>query len=302
MPALGLPPAALRPGLTLFGRWAFSPRASWPTVRKRLEAGVKLPPPPRGTEVRAVSLRGVPGEELRPPGGDPARVLLFFHGGAYTAGSLNTHRSMAARLAAGAGTRAVVVDYRLAPEHPYPAAVQDAQAAWGALVEDEGVPADRIVVAGDSAGGGLAAALGLALRDAGGPLPAALGLICPWLDLTAPPRHPSPREALLSDGVLRRAAQAYLSGGADAADPLVSPLKGDLAGLPPLVIHTCADDPLASDGRAMAQRARDAGVAVAYEEVAGVWHDVHLSAPLLREPAGGAPGRLAAGLRAHLAG
>ncbi|MGI9184208.1 MAG: alpha/beta hydrolase [Solirubrobacteraceae bacterium] len=298
-------PAALRPSIHLAARWSLSPRVDWPTARRRLELVQSFPGPPRGTRVRPVSVGGVAAEELRPPGDvDDYRLLLYFHGGGYVVGSPRTHRSLVGRMAGAFGAPALSVDYRLAPEHPHPAALDDARAVWRALIDERGLQPARVAVAGDSAGGGLALALAQALRDAGEPLPAALGLISPWLDLTleADGRRPAePRDVVLSRGLMRAFAAAYLAG-SPAAEPAVSPLHGGLTGLPPLVVHTSAEELIRADGERLVTRARAAGLAVTHEELPGLWHDPHVSATLLAEPGGGAPLRMAGALRAHGAG
>jgi len=248
-----LPPAALRPGLAVVGRWALSPRIGWPEMRRRVDRSGRFPGPPRGTAIAPRVIGGVPCEELRSPAGADDARLLYLHGGGYTVGSPRSHRSLIGRMAAGFGAPVVAVDYRLAPEHPHPAALQDVLAVWDALTvtttatATAGPPfaAARIAVAGDSAGGGLALALALSLRAAGRPLPAAIGLISPWLDLAADAggaRAPAPRDVLLNRGLLRAFAGAYLSAGASPRDPLVSPLYADLAGLSPLVVHSTDDE------------------------------------------------------------
>ncbi|HET9101913.1 MAG TPA: alpha/beta hydrolase [Solirubrobacteraceae bacterium] len=299
-----LPPAAVRPSIALAGRWALSPRVDWPTRRRRVDAAQAWPGPPRGTAVTARTLGGVACEQLTPAGAAGDALLVFLHGGGYCVGSPRSHRALVGRMAQGFGAPGLAVDYRLAPEHPHPAALQDALAVWDALTEGaQAIAPARIVVAGDSAGGGLALALALSLRDAGRPQPAALGLISPWLDLvadTANVRPPAPGDVLLSRGLLRAFAAAYLSGGASPRDPLVSPAHADPVSLAPLVIHTAGEELIRSDGLDFARRARDAGVAVTAEELPGLWHDVHLAAETLTEPAGGAPLRMAAALRAHV--
>src|SRR5664279_2364714 len=180
----GLPPAALRPGLSLVGRWALSPRIGWVAMRRRVDDSGRFPGPPRGTEITPRVIGGVACEELCAPGAADDARLLYLHGGGYVVGSPRSHRSLIGRMASGFGALTLAVDYRLAPEHPHPAALQDVLAVWDALT-GAGISADRIAVAGDSAGGGLALALALTLRDAGRPLPGAIGLISPWLDLAA---------------------------------------------------------------------------------------------------------------------
>ncbi|HEY1687766.1 MAG TPA: alpha/beta hydrolase [Solirubrobacteraceae bacterium] len=242
-------------------------------------------------------------EELRFRNGGEDPVLLYLHGGGYVVGSPRAYRTLAGTIVKVFGGRALVVDYRLAPEHPHPAALEDVQAVWFALTEGEGVPPQRIVVAGDSAGGGLALALSLSLRDAGSPQPAALGLISPWTDLVpdlAGARPAAPGEVLLTPELARRFASAYLAGGTEAEHPYVSPLYAELTGLPPLVVHTGERELIRADGERLVKRAHAAGVVVSHEQLSGLWHDSHLSAALLSGPAAGAPARMAATLRAHL--
>ena len=304
----GLPAAALRPGLTVVGRWTLSPRVGWVAMRRRVDQSGRFPGPPRGTAITPKVVGGVACEELRSPAGADDARLLYFHGGGYVVGSPRSHRSLIGRMAAGFGAPALAVDYRLAPEHPHPAALDDALAVWNALTTPAGpagtgLGAERIAVAGDSAGAGLALALALSLRDAGRPLPAALGLISPWLDLAADTsgvRAAAPRDALLNRTLLRVWAGAYLRAGADPRDQLVSPLYADLAGLPPLLVHTTDDELIRADGRALVKRARAAGVPVSSEELPDLWHDAHMTAALLAEPGGGAPLRMAAALRAYV--
>lgn len=301
---LRLPPAALRPSIHLAARWSLSPRVDWPTARRRLELVQRFPGPPRGTEVRPVTVGGVSAAALRPPGGGDDALLVYFHGGGYVVGSPRTHRSLVGRMTAAFGGAALSVDYRLAPEHPHPAALEDARAVWSALTTESGCDPGRMVLAGDSAGSGLALALAVSLRDAGQPLPAALGLISPWLDLTLDVdgrRASTPREVVLTRGLLRAFATAYL-GRTPAADPAVSPLHAELTGLPPLVVHTGGADLIRADGERLVGRARQAGLTVTHEELPGLWHDSHMSAALMSGPVGGAPLRMAGALRAHLAG
>jgi monoterpene epsilon-lactone hydrolase len=301
--SLSLPPAALRPIIHLAARWSLSPRVDWPTARRRLELVQSFPGAPRGTEIRPVSVGGVAAEELRPPGSG-ATLLVYFHGGGYVVGSPRTHRSLVGRMAGAFGGPALSVAYRLAPEHPHPAALDDARAVWRALIDERGLDPARIVVAGDSAGGGLTLALALGLRDAGEPLPAALGLISPWLDLTLDAdgrRPPAPRDLVLTRGLLSAFAAAYLTG-APAGEPAVSPLHGKLAGLSPLVVHTSEEELIRADGERLVARARAAGLTVTHEELPGLWHDPHVSGALMAEPGASAPLRMAGALRSHVAG
>ncbi len=203
----------------------------------------------------------------------PGRVLLYLHGGAYVAGSCNTHRELASRLARAARARLLLPEYRLAPEHPFPAALHDAVATLRLLATS----AREVLLAGDSAGGGLALATMLVLRDQGRPLPARCALIAPWVDLagTAPSltqlQH---HDVLLEPALLARMACLYRHG-ADARHPLVSPLYGDLRGLPPLCVQAGSWDLLLDDAVRLHARARSAGVAAqldVWEQMPHVWH------------------------------
>jgi acetyl esterase/lipase len=238
--------------------------------RAALEAaadGAELPP---GTSVDVVDLGGVPGERVAAPGADEDRAVLYLHGGAYTRGSCATHRNLAAMIAAACGAPVYVADYRLAPEHPFPAAIDDARAALAWLSTH--VAPLRTVVAGDSAGGGLALALLVAQRDADAPLPAAAVLVSPWADLTGESASFRDRAALdpvcTPDGLL--AGAAMYTAGADVRDPLVSPAFADLAGLPPLYVLVGDAEILLDDSTTVASRAADAGVDVRLE----VWPEM----------------------------
>jgi monoterpene epsilon-lactone hydrolase len=217
----------------------------------------------------------------------PERTVVCFHGGGYCVGSARLVRPWATGLSAAAACRVVVPEYRLAPEHPYPAALSDALAVMGVLLGE--VPPGSVVVAGDSAGGGLALSVVLARREEGEKLPAGCILVSPWLDLGRD-RRGSPglvrRDVLLRPGWLEACAQAYAGAGAGAgpagwADPLVSPLRASHAGLPPLLIQAGSDELLAPDARALAASASAAGTDVTYTRWPRLWHDFPLQAGLL---------------------
>lgn len=237
-----------------------------------LLAGVKLNlPTPRlprrlrqTTERRSGTLAGRPIEWLWPRGTQPKRCILYLHGGAFVTGSIGTHRALMVYLAHAAQARVVGLEYRLAPEHRFPAGLDDCVAAWLALLEQGETP-QSMAIAGDSAGGGLAAATLLALKERGAPLPAAAWLLSPAVDLTD--QRPSWQRNLPYDylspmvGHLESFVPAYL-GDADPAQPLASPIQGDLTGLPPLLIHVGEREVLHDQVAAYAQRAREAGVDV----------------------------------------
>lgn len=234
--------------------------------------------------VETIDAGGVKAERITPPGADPERVIQYLHGGGYVIGSPNTHRSLAGELARAAGTSALVLDYRLAPENPYPAAVEDSVAAYRWLLAS-GHTAENIVLGGDSAGGGLVVATLLALKERNVPMPAAGICISPWCDMTGSGESVTARAALdpmTSADLLGRMAAHYLNG-IDPRTPGVSPIFGDLTGLPPLLIQVGEREILFSDSETLAKRAEAAGVDVTLEEwkdMVHVWHAFH---PFLAE-------------------
>jgi acetyl esterase/lipase len=271
MSRVGLSPSAGRTMSRFLGAWVFRAPVPVAARRRRMELATRGMPLGPGVTVAATTLGGVPCERIEAAGG--ATTLLYLHGGAYVVGSPRTHRAFVAPFARALGATAWVLDYRLAPEHPYPAAVDDALAAYRALLAS-GVAPERLVVAGESAGGALTLALGMALRDAGDPLPAVLGVMCPWIDLTADLEHrrrSAPREPILSAEMLVESARDYLAG-ADPRTPLASPVLGDLRGLPPIVLSSAADDLLIEDSDALEQRAREQGAMLVHQRHRDVWH------------------------------
>lgn len=234
-------------------------------------------PPAADVETTPVDAGGVPAEWVSVPEARRDAVLLYFHGGGYYRGSAATVREMVSRMVRTAGVRALSVDYRLAPEHPFPAAVDDALAAFRWLL-GEGYAPEQVAVGGDSAGGGLTVALMLAMRDRGGPLPACGVCLSPWVDLaqagdsyvTKAAEDPSITKAYLD-----RFAALYLNG-VDPHTPLASPLYGDMRGLAPLLIQVGTAEVLLDDATRLADKARAAGVHVqleAWEHMVHVWHN-----------------------------
>jgi monoterpene epsilon-lactone hydrolase len=233
------------------------------------------PPPQIG--VRSVNAGGVPGLLLTPPGEERATVL-YLHGGGHVAGSAFGYRPLAGCLADTAGTGVVVPDYRLAPEHPFPAAVEDAVRAYLWML-DRG--ATRITVAGDSSGCGLALSLLLSLKQQGLPVPGGAMLFCPWIDLSPGGRDRPPGEV---EDIRRATAGLYLAGH-PADDPLVNPLAADLAGLPPMLIQAATGDPVLDEARELADRAADCGVDARLELYPVDTHDFHVFWSFLPEAA-----------------
>ena len=255
---------------------------------------------PDGVEVEESEIGGVPAEIVT-PADHGAGTLLYLHGGGYAIGSPVSHRHLVAALAAASRTRAYAIDYRRAPEHPFPAAVDDALAAYRGLL-GAGVAPGSIVIGGDSAGGGLTAAALLAIRDTGLDLPAAGVLISPWADLTNGSesyRTHADRDPLVFQEDIDRWRDAYLAG-ADPRAPLASPLHADLAGLPPLLIHVGSEEVLLDDSRKLAERCEAAGVEAELEVWPDMIHVWHWFGEYLDE-AGSAVPRIGEYVRARLA-
>jgi acetyl esterase/lipase len=235
-------------------------------------------------EVEAVTTGPARGEWLTPKrvsGG----VVLYLHGGGYVIGSPRSHRHLVAGIASAAGLRAFSLDYRLAPEHPYPAALDDAVAAYRWLLRSARVAAQRILIAGDSAGGGLTLATLVALREAGDPLPAAAVCLSPWVDLSCslpscdPGLGPDP---VIDHQVIRAMARAYM-GRRSLRNPRASPLFADLRGLPPLLVQAGGDEALLDDAREIAIAASKAGVPMTLETWPRMIHVWQWYAPVLAE-------------------
>jgi monoterpene epsilon-lactone hydrolase len=221
---------------------------------------------PEGVTYEPVDAGGVPAEWVTPDDADPEAVLLYLHGGGYVIGSVASHRKLVGHLCKAAGCRGISVDYRLAPEHPHPAAVEDSTTAYRWLLA-QGVEPGRIAIAGDSAGGGLTLTTLLSLRDAGTPLPAAAVPLSPWTDMEGTGESMTSRavhDPLVADAGLKAMADLFLSG-KDARDPLASPLHADPTGLPPLLIQVGDHEVLLDDSVRFAARAEKAGVDVTLE-------------------------------------
>lgn len=239
---------------------------SFEEMRADMAAATTAMPLPADVEFQPVTAGGVPAEWTRVPGAARDRAVLYLHGGGYCIGSIATHRQLVAGLSQAAGAQVLSLDYRLAPEHPHPAAVEDATAAYRWLVR-EGLRPQRLAIAGDSAGGGLTLAALLALRDAGDPLPAAGVCLSPWTDMTASGESMTSKAAvdpMVQRPALLQMAAAYVGTG-DPRGPLVSPLFARLEGLPPLLLQVGTAETLLDDSTRLAERARAAGVEVTLE-------------------------------------
>jgi acetyl esterase/lipase len=231
---------------------------------------------PEDVAYRSDTIAGVPAEWVEPATIRDDALLLYLHGGGYYMGGIDTYRHFVTRFAQIAGMRTVHVDYRLAPEHPYPAAVEDATAVFRELA-GRVLPAHRIVVAGDSAGGGLTLATLIALRDANHPLPCAAAVISPWTDLTSSGATFEANQP--KDPIIEAARSRLVAGWYAGKTPLdhsgVSPLFADLSGLPPLLIHVGTEEVLLDNSTRFAERAKAHGVPVdieVWEGMVHVWH------------------------------
>ena len=252
--------------------------------RRNLDEGGARFKVPADVTLTPVSADGVPAEWLAAPGARADRAVLYLHGGGYVIGSIKSHRYLMQNVSRHSGARTLGLDYRLAPEHPFPAAIEDATKAYRWLLA-QGIEPGRIAIAGDSAGGGLTMATLLSLRDQGVPLPAAGVLISPWADLTGSAGAVTARAAsdpmVKGDGLFSLAGK-YLNG-ADPKNPLASPVFADLTGLPPLLIHVGGREILYDDSITLAANARKANVPVALVDQPDLFHVWHAFAPMLDE-------------------
>jgi acetyl esterase/lipase len=273
---------------------------SFPERRERLDAIGSTSPLAGDIRLEPIDAHGVPAECSLAPDSDASKVLLFFHGGGYCSGSIMSHRGMVTETGRAAQARTLAVGYRLAPEHPFPAAIEDARSAYRFLL-DQGIAPSKIVIGGDSAGGGLTLALMTSVRDAREPLPACAWLVSPWVDLQMTGASLAEKAAidpLISKSYLEELASAYLAG-ADPANPLVSPLNADLAGLPPLLVQVGSAETLLDDAVRIARRAGAADVRVNLEIWPHMIHAWHLWAAQL-EAGRRAIASAGAFIRAHL--
>jgi acetyl esterase/lipase len=271
-----------------------------PATRRVLEAlGWIIGQTPRSVDVHRVHMGGVPVHLAAPRGGRPTGSIIYLHGGAYVSGSPRSYRRLVSHLAAVTRCAVYAVDYRLAPEHRFPAALDDTLAVYRALLSEQ--DPERIVLAGDSAGGGLALATAITLRERTLPLPAGVVCIAPWVDLTCSGdsmRARAHRERMMSPAGLAADARRY-AGPPDLRDPLVSPLFAVLRGLPPIFIQVGDDEVLLDDSTRLAAAARTAGVAVQLTVWPRLWHVWHLYAGLVPE-ADAALADIAAFIRARV--
>ncbi len=254
-------------------------------ARTRLERIARcIPPAAFGVSVEQIDMDGICVERVLAPGARPERAILYVHGGAYIMGSPRLYRALAARLSAAARAAVLIPAYRLAPEHPWPAALEDIRHCWHWLLT-QGYANQKLIIAGDSAGGGLAPATLLDLRDRNEPLPVAAIAFSPWTDLLGEGeslQRNAQADPLLVAGLLKPVAKLYHAD-VDPRIPGVSPLYGNLAGLPPLLIHAGTTEILLSDAERFVAKAQSAGVHAELRVWDGTPHVFPLFAPLLPE-------------------
>jgi epsilon-lactone hydrolase len=245
-------------------------------ARMGLEGLMSMVPRQDDIKVQEFSIEGIPAEWVMAPNALEERVLLYVHGGAYIMGSCNTHRDLAGKLSRATASRVLLFEYRLAPEHPYPAGLNDALAVYRWLVSS-GVSPERIVVGGDSAGGGLTMGMLLKLRDAGETLPSATFLISPWTDLEGTGESMETRAEVdpFLNPIESRMAPVLYIGHMDRRDPIVSPIYADLKGLPPMLVHVGNDEILLDDSIRLVERASEAGIEVDFKVWDDMWHVFH---------------------------
>jgi monoterpene epsilon-lactone hydrolase len=275
----------VRLGVRWFIKRRDRPAANVPQMREWRKAAERfIPNPPADTQTLVLDAGGVPAVRVISGASRRDRHILYLHGGGFISGSSSLYRHVTWRFAAAASAGLLSVDYRLAPEHPFPAALEDAVTAYRWLLA-EGADTRHIVVMGDSAGGNLAFAMLLKARDEGLPLPAAAVGLSPWLDLalTGPSlRLNADADPMVNAGDAPRLVEYYLRG-ADPRDPYASPLYGDPAGLPPTLLQVGSDEVLRDDSVRMAEKLRAAGCHVELEIWPSMPHVWHLFAPVLPE-------------------
>ncbi|MDJ0628375.1 MAG: alpha/beta hydrolase [Rhodobacter sp.] len=260
--------------------------AGWPDGLAAERAAMEAEAPPLAADiaVEPLTLAGRPAEILSAPGAMAGELVLYLHGGGYVYGSLSSHRGLVGEIARAAGQRVLQLEYRLAPEHPHPAALDDAVAAVRTLYDD-GLGPDELVLVGDSAGGGLVLATLLTLKAIGHPLPRAAVCLSPWTDLTCKGEsydRRGDRDPMIDRTLALKLSRLYANGSAPDT-PAVSPLFGDLTGLPPLLIQVGEREVLYSDSKDFTNRALRAGVDVTFEEWPDMIHVWHLYFPQLTQ-------------------
>ncbi|WP_368497109.1 alpha/beta hydrolase [Herbiconiux sp. A18JL235] len=288
----------------IYAQWTVefqaNPEMSLQLMRWVFEDWQRATTEPEGVTYRSTSIGGVPGIEVLPLDADTSKTLLFLHGGGFALGSSASHRKLAGHIAKACGAKGFVLDFRLAPEHPYPAQLDDTTAVFDALLES-GVAPNDIAFVGDSAGASIAIATTLRLRDQGRPLPGAVITVSPWVDMEnsgVTIETNDDTDFLIAREGLQGNIDRYLSGGASPTDPLVNPLYADFTGFPPLYIAASDTESLFHDAQRLDARARAAGVDVTFDIGEGQQHVYPLQAGN-HTPADESIEAIAAWYRAH---
>ena len=262
----------------------FNPNKTIDEMRKGTESLTKLASLPSKTKAEKITFNSISAEWICAKEVHEDRVILYLHGGGYNICSPNTHRELAAHISMASGAKVLLPDYRLAPEYPFPSALEDATSAYRWLL-DTGLAGENISIAGDSAGGGLSIATSISLRDAGEPSPASIACISPWADLKMSGNSIKTHaeiDPMLNLQWLKIMASNYIGDG-DPHSPLISPIYADLEGISPLLIHVGSDEILLDDSTRLAERAKSAGVDVTLNIYDQMWHVFHLTARLMPE-------------------
>jgi acetyl esterase/lipase len=262
----------------------FNPNMTIDEMRRGMESRTKLAKLPPKTKIEKVSFNGISAEWICTKEAHERRVILYLHGGGYNVGSPNTHRELAAHISMASGAKILLPDYRLAPEHPFPSALEDATSAYRWLL-NTGLTGGDISIAGDSSGGGLSIATSISLRDAGEPSPASIVCISPWTDLEMSGNSIKTHaeiDPMVNLQSLKIMASNYIGDG-DPRSPLISPIHADLKGISPLLIHVGSDEMLLDDSTRIAEKAKSAEVDVTIKIYDQMWHAWHLNVRLMPE-------------------
>lgn len=262
--------SSLKEGLQRFVKPLLHPAIPVRAQRAMIRQAYLASTPPDGCRFDHTTLGGIPVTRTRCEHSDPARAILYLHGGAYIIGSPDTHRGITGHLCVSSGATVYAPDYRLAPENPFPAGLDDAKAAYLALLED-GIQPGQIALAGDSAGGGLALALAMLLRDEGVGVPGAIAVFSPWTDLTHSRLYEPTVEPMLQKRWIDKAASLYCAG-ESRKNPLISPVYGDFSGMPPLLIQVGSEEILLNDAQRLSAAARRAGIETHLNIYNSLWH------------------------------
>jgi monoterpene epsilon-lactone hydrolase len=253
-------------------------------TRKSMEKFAKFAKLPPETQVEKITIDRMAAEWVYVNQVRKDKVILFLHGGGYNVCSINTHRELGTHISKASGAKVLLIDYRLAPEHPFPAALEDATSAYRWLL-DTGLTGKNIAIAGDSAGGGLSLATAISIRDEGDPLPSSIACISPWTDLLFTGNSVKTNSKI--DPLVKAHAGIIMAknyiGDNDPRNPLISPLYAEMKGLPPMLIHVGTDEMLLDDSKRIVKKAEDAGVNVTLKIYDKLWHAFHLNVNAMPE-------------------